>query len=107
MSNDINTRAPFFPNSKGADQARRARSAEFLKRNSAQRAQQLQKTTARDAKVEIPESVRDYSRIRGSVDAAPQMDNTDKIADLKARINSGKYDVDYDAIADKMLSSEF
>lgn len=107
MSNNISTRAPFFPNSKSADQARRARSTEFLKRNSAQRAEELHTKTAKDAKVEIPATVKDYSRIRGAVDAAPQIDNTDKIAALKAQINSGTYEMDYDALADKMLSSEF
>ena len=36
-----------------------------------------------------------------------QVDNTDKIAMLKAQIQAGTYQPDYDAIADKMLSSEF
>lgn len=110
MSNNIDTRAPFFPNSRTAQDARKARStraAKFLERNSIEKAQELHAKTSEDAKVSIPESVKDYSRIRSTVEASPETDNTDKIASLKAQIESGTYNVDYDALADKMLASEY
>ena len=31
----------------------------------------------------------------------------EKIAQLKAKIQAGNYEIDYDAVADKMLQSEF
>ena len=39
--------------------------------------------------------------------SAPDVDNTEKIARLKAQIASGTYEMDYDGMADKILSSEF
>ena len=38
---------------------------------------------------------------------APEIDNTDKIARLKAQIADGSYKIDYDGLADKMLEQEF
>ena len=45
------------------------------------------------------------SRIKKAVDTAGDIDHSAKIADLKARIKAGTYQVDYDAVADKMLES--
>lgn len=104
--NSVDTRTPFFPHSKTAQQTKTSR-ARALNRNTYERAQQLNESTAKDAKVSIPEQVRDYSQIKRSVDASAPMDNSAKIADLKARIQAGTYEVDYDAVADKMLASEF
>lgn len=108
MSN-IDTRAPFFPNSKtGQREVDQARRAQFLRRNSYDRAQELNNGTSKDAKVTIPEAIKDFSRIKKAVDMAPaQVDNTDKIASLKARIQAGTYQPDYDALADKILSTEY
>lgn len=104
----IDTRAPFFPNSKtGQKDVDHARRAQLLKRNSYDRSQELKNGTSKDAKVTIPEAIKDFSRIKKSVDLAPQIDNTDKIASLKARIQAGKYEPDYDALADKILSTEY
>ena len=63
--------------------------------------------TKKDAKVDISSKVKDFSRIKKAVDTAPDIDNSDKIADLKQRIASGSYNIDYDALADKMLQNEF
>ena len=49
----------------------------------------------------------DFSRIKRAVDLTPDRDNSAKIADLKARIQSGTYETNYDAIADKLLASEY
>ncbi len=104
----IDTRAPFFPNSKsGNAEIQRAKKARALQRNSYSRTQELDNMAKKDAKVSIPESIKDFSRIKKAVDLAPDIDNTDKIASLKARIQAGTYEPDYDAIADKILSNEF
>lgn len=107
--NSVDTRPPFFPHSKTAQQSKstRAGNAAGINRNSYERAQELSENTARDAKVSIPEQIKDFSRIKRTVDAAPPVDNSAKIADLKARIQNGTYDIDYDALADKMLASEY
>ena len=106
--NDIDTRAPFFPNSRSAQQeVEQARRAKALRRNTYDRTQQLNNLAANDAKVTIPESIKDFSRIKKAVDMSPPVDNTDKIARLKAQIQAGTYQPDYDAIADKILASEY
>lgn len=105
MSSIDPTRSNFFPNSK-TERAQQSNKA-VLKRNDAYRAQELRDTTQNDAKVDINEAVRDFSRIKKAVDAAPEIDNSDKIARLKQQIQAGSYKVDYDALADKMLATEF
>lgn len=106
--NTINTRAPFFPNSKSAQQTEVGRSSGAqMRRNSYERAQELSDRTSRDVNVAIPDSIRDYSRIKRVVDAAPEIDNSARIAELRSQIQAGTYQLDYDAIADKMLSTEF
>ena len=109
MSNiNTSTRSPFFPNSKtGQKEIEQAKQAQFMKRNSMERAQDLQSRTSEDAKVTIPDSIRDFSRIKKVADSTPAIDNTDKIASLKASIQAGTYTPDYDAIADRMLATEY
>lgn len=108
MSSIDTSRSNFFPNSKSpaADRAGQAKKASIM-RNDPYRAQELRDTTKNDAKVDINDAVRDFSRIKKAVDAAPEIDNTDKIARLKQQIQAGTYQVDYDALADKMLANEF
>ena len=106
--NNIDTRAPFFPNSKsGKQELEQVQRSKMLKRNSYERSKELEDFANRDAKVTIPDQVRDFSRIKRAVDMAPEIDNSAKIARLKAQIQSGTYKPDYDAIADKMLSREY
>jgi len=108
--NNIDTRAPFFPNAKSAQrEIEQAKQAQLIRRNSMERMQDLDSRTASDAKVTIPETIRDFSRIKKVADApgAGEVDNTEKIARLKAAINSGTYQPDYDAIADRMLATEY
>jgi negative regulator of flagellin synthesis FlgM len=106
--NSIDTRAPFFPNSKtGQKEISHSKRAQALKRNTYQRTQELNNSSSKDAKVNIPEAVKDFSRIKSAVDMAPPIDNTDKIARLKSQIQAGTYQPNYDAVADKLLSSEY
>lgn len=107
MSSIDTSRSGFFPHSKtSAERASQANKA-GLKRNDPYRAQEIKDTTKNDAKVDINDAVRDFSMIKKAVDAAPEIDNSDKIAMLKKQIQAGTYQVDYDALADKMLSAEF
>ena len=104
----INTRSPFFPNSKTAQkEIEQMRSARAMRRNTYERSQELYDSTRGDAKVSIPDRVRDFSRIKKAVDSAPDIDNSAKIASLRAQIQSGTYQPDYDAIADQMLTREY
>lgn len=107
--NSVDTRAPFFPGSKNTQQAdvSRSRNAQNLNRNSYDRVKELEAKTADHARVTIPEKIRDFSLIKKAVDTAPEVDNTDKIARLKAQIQNGTYEPNYDAIADKMLASDY
>jgi negative regulator of flagellin synthesis FlgM len=107
---DNAARSNFFPNSKNAqvDRIKQQQQARMLKnRNDVSRANELKSSTGRDAKVDINDAIRDFSRIRKAVDAAPERNNADKIAQLKQKIQAGTYKVDYDALADKVLRQEF
>jgi negative regulator of flagellin synthesis FlgM len=108
-SNSIDTRSAFFPRGRTAqtDSAKGGAPVDGVKRNSMERASELSDKTATDAKVSIPEGVKDFSRIKKAAMAAPEQDNSEKIAKLKAQIAAGTYEVDYDGLADKILSSEF
>jgi len=79
----------------------------YLKRNNPSRVKELENTSRGHAKVDIPNTVRDYAKIKKAVDQAPDIDNSDKVAKLKQKIQAGTYSVDYDQLADKILSSEF
>lgn len=106
----IDTRSTFFPRSRTTqtDSAKSGAPVDgAAKRNSMERATELSDKTATDAKVSIPEGVKDFSRIKKAAMNAPEQDNTEKIARLKAQIAAGTYEVDYDGLADKILSSEF
>ena len=104
----IDTRSAFFPRSRTAQaEAAKTKEAEALKRNTLERSSELQEKTATDAKVSIPEGVKDFSRIKKAAMSAPEQDNSEKIARLKAQIQAGTYEVDYDGLADKILNSEF
>ena len=72
-----------------------------------ERQEQLNDIASRDAKVSIPESIKDFSRIKKAVDTAPEVDNSARIASLRAQIQAGTYKPDYDAVADKLLASEY
>lgn len=108
MTNIDRTSNSFFPKNK-SDQTREAarlRKA-VLNRNNIERKQALDISAKQDAKVNINDAIKDFSRIKKAVDVAPEIDKTDRIAELKAQIEAGKYSVDYEALADKILEQEF
>jgi negative regulator of flagellin synthesis FlgM len=105
----IDTRSAFFPRSRGpkTESAKGGSDVDSIKRNTAERATEITDKTATDAKVSIPDGIKDFSRIKKAASSAPEVDNSEKIARLKAQIQAGSYEVDYDALADKILNSEF
>ncbi len=102
------SRSMFFPNTKGkeASESTRINNAN-LKRNSSERKSELDVYAKSDAKVDIPEAIKDFSRIKKVADAAPPIDNSEKIARLKSQIENGTYKVDYDGLANKIIEQEF
>ena len=107
MSN-IDTRSPFFPKGQNVTtETNGSKSIGGSQRNLNQIGQGNNPLTSTDSKVSIPDGVKDFSRIKKAVDASPDIDNTDKIARLKAQIQAGTYEVDYDGLADKMLTQEY
>lgn len=105
----IDTRSAFFPRSRDvkSESAKNGGKVDGIQKNSMERASELSERTSTDAKVNIPEGVKDFSRIKKAAMSAPEADNSEKIARLKAQIAAGTYEVDYDALADKILTSEF
>ena len=103
-------RTGFFPKSKAASDSNvKARGVQqtYLQRNAPARMKELDSTSRGHAKVEIPNAVKDYAKIKKAVDQAPEVDNSAKIARLREQIQNGSYSVDYDQLADKILSSEY
>ena len=79
-----------------------------LKRNSDARKQELESLAkGGDSNVTIDAAVRDFSRIKKSVDASAGRDVGPRLAELKRKIEDGSYQVDYDELADRILNSEF
>jgi negative regulator of flagellin synthesis FlgM len=105
----IDTRSSFFPRGGNiqTESTKQGSKVDSLKKNSAEKATEITIKTAQDAKVSIGDGIKDFSKIKRVANAAPEIDNTDKIARLKAQIQGGTYEVDYDALADKILSEEF
>ena len=107
MTNISNSRSSFFPNTKTTNSKYSKIDKAALNRNSYDKQTQIDNNTKRDAKVEIPEAIKDFSKIKKVVDATPEIDNTAKIAALKEQIKNGTYKMDYDAVANKILTEEF
>ncbi len=103
------SRSSFFPRSRNAksEVKSKALNSGYVQRNDPTRIKELNQSTGTHAKVEIPSAVKDFAKIKRAVDQAPEIDNSEKIANLKAQIKAGSYKVDYDALADKILSSEY
>lgn len=105
----IDTRSAFFPRGRDvkSESAKGGSKVDGVQRNTMERTSELTEKTAADAKVNIPEGVKEFSRIKKAAMSAPETDNSEKIARLKAQIQDGTYAIDYDALADKILTSEF
>jgi negative regulator of flagellin synthesis FlgM len=104
-----NRSAGFFPNTKGQPNVRENRGpdAPQLKRNGPERKTELNDMAKNDVKMNIPDSIKDFSRIKKAVDASPEIDNSDKILRLKSQIEAGSYKIDYDGLAEKLLQGEY
>ena len=108
MSNIESTRSHFFPKSKSARANKNNKlNKNYLQRNDHVRKAELDQISERDAKVSIPEAVKDFGRIKKVADLTPNVDQSDKIMSLREKIKEGRYEIDYDALADKILSQEF
>lgn len=105
----IDTRSAFFPKGKTAqtESTKGGNRVDGTNKNSMERASEISDRTSTDAKVSIPDGVKDFSRIKKAAMNAPEQDNSEKIARLRAQIQAGTYEVDYDGLADKILTSEF
>ncbi len=104
--NKINTNTSIIPKNKQDYRVKNNRKIN-IERNNAQRKNILKEKTGRDAKVHINDAIKDFSKIKRAVDKSPAIDKSDKVAQLKAQIEAGKYKIDYDAVAEKMLKSEY
>ncbi len=105
----IDTRSAFFPKSRSAqtESAKGGSQVNGTNRNSAERTSEIMDRTSTDAQVNIGDGVKEFARIKKAAMSAPETDNSEKIARLKAQIAAGTYEVDYDGLADKILTSEF
>lgn len=105
----IDTRSAFFPKSRSAqtESAKGGSQVNGANRNSAERTSEIMDRTSSDAQVNIGDGVKEFARIKKAAMSAPETDNSEKIARLKAQIAAGTYEVDYDGLADKILTSEF
>lgn len=105
----IDTRTAFFPRGRDvkSESAKGGGQVDGVQRNTTERASEISQKTSTDAKVNIPDGVKDFSRIKKAAMNAPEVDNSEKIARLKAQIQDGSYEIDYDALTDKILNSEF
>jgi len=97
------SRSIFLPNKKQTGKV----GSTGLTRNSESRKNELEAFSKADSKVDIPDAIKDFSRIKKVADAAPPVDNSEKIARLKSQIEAGTYKVDYDGLTDKILEQEF
>ncbi|MCY4523769.1 MAG: flagellar biosynthesis anti-sigma factor FlgM [Halobacteriovoraceae bacterium] len=106
---DINVPRPrsnFFLHSK---KAKAARAKQALKNEMVKNGKGVSLKNNPNVKTSatIPPAIKDFARIKKMVDNAPDLDNSAKIASLKQKMENGTYKVDYEALADKILQSEF
>lgn len=102
------TSSGFFPNSKSVKNKAPFGIGQMMPpRNDLERQQEIRDITSKDAKVNIPDKIKDFSRIKKVVENVPDIDNSEKIINLKDKINAGKYEIDYDALAEKMLTQDY
>ena len=106
MSNVHNDSRPaFFPNSKTA-RAKEAAKKQYQRLSESQAGQDGFSPQKSSSLVDIPEGLRDFSRIKELATNAPEVDNSNKIEMLKNQINSGEYQIDYDRLAEQLLLQE-
>jgi flagellar biosynthesis anti-sigma factor FlgM len=97
---NTNFRAPFFPGQTKSSTRIRAR-------NDASRKAELDEISKDHASVKINQKIKDFSRIKKMVDSSPEIDNSEKISKLKNLISAGKYSINADKIAERILENEY
>ncbi|MBP5296442.1 MAG: flagellar biosynthesis anti-sigma factor FlgM [Bacteriovoracaceae bacterium] len=102
-----NNLTTFFPQQRNENQIEKMPQSTFPLGNNQERQQELDALAKKDAKVRIPDAIRDFSKIKKAVDQAPALDKQAQVADLKRKIAAGEYKIDYDALADKIIGSEY
>ena len=101
-------RSPFFPNTRSRTRKGPSRiGLPSLSRNDFSRKNEIDLKTENDVNVKINDSIKDFARIKKAVDSSESIDNSKKIELLKSKIKSGSYRINYDTLADKLLSSEY
>jgi negative regulator of flagellin synthesis FlgM len=60
-----------------------------------------------DAKVTIPEAIKDFAKIKKIVDEEPTINNEKKINRIRNEIKAGSYNINYEQLADKIIENEF
>jgi negative regulator of flagellin synthesis FlgM len=107
MSNIESTqvRTNFFPRTEDAGSVKKLRQA-VVNHNDPNRKDEIDQASKDDARVDISSAIKDFSKIKKAVDMAPTIDNSDKISSLKQQIANGTYQINEDAIADRMLEME-
>ena len=105
INNSIN---PFRLFSDSNKSPKRTKFFNDLKENNeeVQQKKKGEKFSSLDAKVTIPEAIKDFARIKKVVDESPIMDNEKKIEKIKNQIKDGSYKVNYDLLAEKILENE-
>jgi negative regulator of flagellin synthesis FlgM len=107
MNNIDNNITTVFPGNKNENLIGKTPRSTLPVGNNPERQQELDALAKKDAKVRIPDAIRDFSQIKKAVDQAPPLNKQDKIADLRRQIAAGEYKIDYDALADKILTNEY
>tara|TARA_Y100000996_G_C22310541_1_gene556050 strand:+ start:349 stop:678 length:330 start_codon:yes stop_codon:yes gene_type:complete len=65
-----------------------------------------EKFSSLDAKVTIPEAIKDFAKIKKMVDESKTIDNRVKVEKIRDQIKNGSYKINYDMLTDKILESE-
>ena len=65
-----------------------------------------EKSSSVDAKVTIPEAIKDFAKIKKMVDESPTIDNQVKVERIRDQIKNGTYKINYDMLTDKILENE-
>lgn len=109
MSNiTTENKATFFPKRKSGS-IKTDKSTEGITRSKdiERRKELLNNKSEQDAKVDIPQKIKDFAKIKKVVDATPDNDNSEKISALKNQIENGEYEINYNGLAEKILEEKF
>ena len=106
INNTVNPLFRLFSDSNKSP--KRAKFFNDLKENNEeiQQKKKGEKFSSLDAKVTIPEAIKDFARIKRVVDESPDLDNQIKVEKIKDQIQNGSYKINYELLAEKMLENE-